>query len=319
MLSNEPSLHAPIHVLGNTPIDFRHRLTTMAIVNRTPDSFYDEGATFALDAAVIAGARAFEDGADIVDVGGVKFAPGPPVSVDVETERVVPCVRELSQIGPVSVDTFHPEVARRALAAGAAMINDTTGLHDPAMASVVADSDALIVIAHSTAAPRESLPGPRYTDVVQEVLDFLEARIELALRHGVQPEQIIVDPGHDLNKNTLHSLEITRNLRRFANLGYPLLVALSNKDFIGESLGREKRDRLAGSLSSAVFCALQGARIMRVHNVTETVDAMRMLEVTLGWREPAYLRHNMPAPGAEQRPKDLPRQQPERRREPAHD
>lgn len=315
MSSNEPVLHVANHVLGTTPIDFRRRLATMAIVNRTPDSFYDNGATFELEAAVAAGARAFGQGADIVDVGGVKFAPGPAVPINVEAERVVPCVREISQIGPVSVDTFHPEVARRALAAGAAVINDTTGLHDPEMASVVADSDALIVIAHSAAAPRENLPGPHYANVVREVLDFLEARIELALHRGVRPEQIIVDPGHDLNKNTLHSLEITRNLGRFAALGYPLLVALSNKDFIGESLGRQKHERLAGSLSSAVFCALQGARILRVHNVTETVDAMRMLEVTLGWRHPAYLRHNMPAPGAEpQRPS--PRWP---AREPAHD
>src|SRR5690606_12071411 len=145
-------------------------------------------------------------GADLLDVGGVKFAPGPQLPVEEEAARVVPFVRELAAHGPVSVDTFHPEVARRSIQAGAAVINDTTGLHDPAMADVVADSDALLVVAHSVAKPRTKLVGPRYNDVVGEVLEFLKERVELALSHGVRPEQIIVDPGHDLNKNTLHSL-----------------------------------------------------------------------------------------------------------------
>ncbi|QNN63970.1 dihydropteroate synthase [Leucobacter denitrificans] len=274
----------------------------MAIVNRTPDSFYDRGATFELDAAVQAGVRAFEHGADLLDVGGVKFAPGPPLPVDEEADRVVPFVRELAPHGPVSVDTFHPEVARRAIEAGAAVVNDTTGLHDPAMADIVADSDALLIIAHSVAKPRTRLVGPVYEDIVAEVREFLESRVELALARGVRPEQIIVDPGHDLNKNTLHSLEITRRLEEFANMGYPLLVALSNKDFIGESLHRERSERLSGSLSSAVWCATQGARIVRVHNVPETVDAIHMFEAIQGWRRPAYLRHNMPVLGAEARP-----------------
>lgn len=298
----EPRIDAKLHRLGDTTIDFHRRVAVMAIVNRTPDSFYDRGATFELDAALRAGLQAFDDGADLLDVGGVKFAPGPPLPVEEEADRVVPFVRELAQHGPVSVDTFHPEVARRAIEAGAAVINDTTGLHDPEMASVVADSEALLVIAHSVAKPRTRLVGPMYTDVVAEVLEFLESRVELALARGVRPEQIIVDPGHDLNKNTLHSLEITRRLEEFAGLGYPLLVALSNKDFIGESLHRERSERLSGSLSSAVWCATQGARIVRVHNVPETVDAIHMFEAIQGWREPAYLRHNMPLVGADPRP-----------------
>ncbi|MCB1274614.1 MAG: dihydropteroate synthase [Leucobacter sp.] len=269
----------------------------MAIVNRTPDSFYDRGETFALDAALEKGRRAFADGADILDVGGVKFAPGPALPVAEEIERVVPFVREMAAGGPVSVDTFHPKVAAAAIAAGAAVINDTTGLHDPEMASVVADSEAVLVIAHSAAEPRTRLVGPQYGDVVAEVHEFLRRRVDLALSRGVPHERIIVDPGHDLNKNTLHTLEITRRLEAFTDLGYPVLVAHSNKDYIGESLGRAKEDRLPGSLSSAVFCALSGARIVRAHNVRETVDAMRMIEVTLGWRQPAYLRHNMPVQG----------------------
>lgn len=294
-----PRIDAATHRLGAREIDFRSRVAVMAIVNRTPDSFYDRGATFALDAAIQAGLTAFEAGADLLDVGGVKFAPGPPLPVDEESARIVPFVRELATHGPVSVDTFHPEVARRAIKAGAAVINDTTGLHDPAMADVVADSDALLVIAHSVAAPRTRLVGPSYLDVVGEVREFLDSRVELALSRGVRPEQIIVDPGHDLNKNTMHSLEITRRLEEFADTGYPLLVALSNKDFIGESLGRERHERLSGSLASAVWCATQGARIVRVHNVPETVDAIHMFEAIQGWRTPQVLRHNQPFLGPE--------------------
>lgn len=297
-----PRIDAASHRLGPHEFDFHERVAVMAIVNRTPDSFYDKGATFALDAAVQAGMAAFAAGADLLDVGGVKFAPGPPLPIEEESDRIVPFVRELASHGPVSVDTFHPEVARRAIAAGAAVINDTTGVHDPEMANVVADSDALLVIAHSLAAPRTRLVGPSYFDVVAEVREFLDTRVELALSRGVRPEQIIIDPGHDLNKNTLHSLEITRRLEEFADSGFPLLVALSNKDFIGESLGRERHDRLSGSLASAVWCATQGARMVRVHNVPETVDAIHMFEAIQGWRRPRLLRHNQPFLGPELAP-----------------
>ncbi|MUN07191.1 dihydropteroate synthase [Agromyces luteolus] len=267
----------------------------MAIVNRTPDSFYDRGATFALDRAVEAAHAAVADGADWIDVGGAKFAPGPPIPVEEEADRVVPVVAALAGSGAVvSVDTFHPEVARRAIAAGAHVINDTTGIHDPAMADVVADSDATIVITHSLAAPRTPHPMPEYGDVVAEVAAFLRDRIDLARSHGVPEERIVIDPGHDLNKNTLHSLELTRRLDEIAAVGPPLLVALSNKDFVGESVGRrDRRDRLAGSLAAAVYCIDRGARIVRVHNVRETVDAVRMVEAIEGWREPAFLEHNL--------------------------
>ncbi|NLP82547.1 dihydropteroate synthase [Microbacterium sp. CFH 90308] len=264
----------------------------MAIVNRTPDSFYDRGATFALDAAVAAGLAAAEAGAEIVDVGGVKFAPGPPVPVHDEIARVVPVVRELAPFVRVSVDTFQPEVARAAIEAGAAMVNDTTGLRDPRMAEVVAGGGAGVVIAHSLAEPRTQHPLPQYDDVVEDVAAFLEHRRDVAREHGVPDSRIVLDPGHDLNKSTRQTLELTRRLGELNGLGSPLLVALSNKDFVGESLDRERDDRVAGSLAAAVFCVLQGARIVRAHNVRETVDAMRMVEAILGWREPAYERHN---------------------------
>lgn len=295
----EAAIEHPVRRFGDRNIDLSRRIAVMAVVNRTPDSFYDQGATFALDAAVAAGAAAFEAGADLVDVGGVKFAPGPPLPIDEECERVIPLVRELAQLGAVSVDTFQPEVARRAIAAGAAVINDTTGVHDPAMADVVADSDATLVVAHSRASPRTQLPMPHYDDVVAEVRAFLDERVALAESRGVPRERLIIDPGHDLNKNTRHSLELTRRLGELANSGLPLLVALSNKDFIGESLGRARDERLPGSLAAAVYCALQGARLLRVHNVRESVDAARMVESIWGWRDPVALVHNMRPEGNE--------------------
>ncbi|MGX5771740.1 dihydropteroate synthase [Microbacterium trichothecenolyticum] len=286
------ALAAPVLDLPGGALDLSHHIAVMAIVNRTPDSFYDRGATFGLDAAVATGFAAVEAGAEIVDVGGVKFAPGPAVPVAEEIARVIPVVRQLAPVARVSVDTFHPEVARAAIEAGAAIINDTTGLHDPAMADVVAQGGAGVVIAHSLAAPRTQHPLPSYGDVIGDIAEFLVARRERAREHGVPDSRIVLDPGHDLNKNTRQTLELTRRLGELAGLGAPLLVALSNKDFVGETLDRAKDDRLPGSLAAAVFCALHGARIVRAHNVRETVDAMRMVEAILGWRDPAYELHN---------------------------
>lgn len=289
-----PELLQPRRLIGGRSFDFSREVAVMAIINRTPDSFYDGGATFALDASVAAARQAITDGADWVDIGGAKFAPGPAVPIDDEIDRVVPVVAALRGSGVVvSVDTFHPAVARAGIAAGAHVINDTTGLHDPALADAVADSDATLVITHSLAKPREPYPAPRYADVVGEVVGFLRERVELALSRGVPAERIVVDPGHDLNKTTRHSLELTRRLGEVTALGFPTLVAVSNKDFVGETLGRERGERVEGSLAAAVFCILQGARIVRMHNVRQAVDAARMTEAILGFREPAFERHNL--------------------------
>ena len=280
-------------VIGGRKFDFARQVAVMAIVNRTPDSFHDRGRTFALEKATEAVRAAAADGADWIDIGGVPFAPGPEVSAAEELERVLPVVEAARDLAVVSVDTFRPEVAREVIAAGPGVVNDTSGLRDPAMADAVAGTDAQLVICHSLAAPRTWYPRPQYADVTAEVSAFLRERVEMALSRGVRPNQIIIDPGHDLNKNTYHSLEITRRLDEIAAIGYPMLAALSNKDFIGETLDRPQQDRLAGTLASVVFCILRGARIMRVHDVRAAVDAVRMTEAMLGWREPAYARHNM--------------------------
>jgi len=265
----------------------------MAIVNRTPDSFHDRGRTFALEHATAAVRAAADAGADWIDVGGVPFAPGPEVTATEELDRVLPVVEAAQGLAVVSVDTYRPEVARRVIKAGAGVVNDTSGLRDPEMADVVAGTDAMLVITHSIAPPRTLYPSPAYADVTAEVEAFLKERIAVALARGVRPEQIIVDPGHDLNKNTYHSLELTRRLDEIAAIGYPMLAAVSNKDFIGETIGAAQPDRLAGTVAAVVFCILHGARIVRVHDVRAAVDAVRMTEAILGWRPPLTARHNI--------------------------
>jgi dihydropteroate synthase len=290
-----PPLRIPVRTIGARTFDFSRRVAVMAVVNRTPDSFYDRGRTFALDRAVAASFEAVAQGADWVDIGGAPFAPGDPIPFDEEADRVVPVIADLRAGSDVviSVDTFHAAVARLAIDAGATVVNDTTGLSDPRLLEVVADSDATLVITHSLAAPRTPYPSPQYNDVAAEVAAFLSQRADRAVAAGIPEERIILDPGHDLNKNTLHSLELTRRLSVIADLGYPTLAAVSNKDFIGETLDAERGDRLEGSIAAAVVSIMNGARIIRMHNVAASVAATRMTEAILGLREPVYLRHNM--------------------------
>jgi dihydropteroate synthase len=280
-------------VIGGRTFDFAQRVAVMAIVNRTPDSFHDRGRTFALDRATEAVRAAAAAGADWIDIGGVPFAPGPEVTAAEELDRVMPVVEAARDLAVVSVDTFRPEVAREVIKAGAGVINDTSGLRDPAVADAVVGTGAALVITHSLAPPRTLHPKPSYRDVTAEVAAFLRQRVDLALSRGVRPEQIIIDPGHDLNKNTYHSLELTRRLDEIVAIGYPVLAAVSNKDFIGETLDIDRQDRLAGTIAAVVFCIVRGARIVRVHDVRAAVHAARMTEAMLGLRPPATARHNM--------------------------
>ncbi|MHA7143113.1 dihydropteroate synthase [Arthrobacter sp. TmT3-37] len=290
-----PAFRHAVRDFGPRTLDFDRQIALMAVINRTPDSFYDGGTTFALQAAVDASLQAVADGADWVDIGGAPFAPGDPIPASEEADRIVPVISAVRAASDViiSADTFLPEVARQALAAGASVVNDTTGLRDPDMAAVVAEAGAHLVITHSLAEPRSVYPRPTYGDVVREVADFLLRKVDDAVRLGIPEDRILLDPGHDLNKNTLHSLELTRRFAEIAGLGFPALAAVSNKDFIGETLDRPKRDRVEGSLAAAVICILGGARVVRMHNVPASRAAVDLTEAVLGWREPAYLRHNM--------------------------
>jgi dihydropteroate synthase len=281
--------------IGARQFDFDRQVAVMAVINRTPDSFYDKGATFALDKAVAAALAAVDDGADWVDIGGVPFGRGPVVTTDQEIDRIVPVVEAIAARSDVviSVDTNKADVAAASIAAGAAVINDTSGLFDSRMAAVVAESEAHLVLTHSLAPPRSPHPRPQYDDVVADVAAFLRAKVVEATAGGIPLERLIVDPGHDLNKNTLHSLEITRRLEEIVAIGLPTLVAVSNKDFVGESIDRRQGERLEGSLAAAVACIMKGARIVRMHDIPQTIAAVRMTEAILGMRGPAYLTHNM--------------------------
>lgn len=280
--------------IGRGRFDPATRVAVMAVVNRTPDSFHDRGATFSLDAAVAASLAAVAAGADWVDVGGVPFGRGPAVGEQEELDRVLPVVEAVAAASPViiSVDTTNAVVAEAAVRAGAGVINDTSGYWDPRMPEVVARTGATIVLTHSLHPPRSEPVEPVYRDVVVAVRDRLAKLLDRSLAAGIAGDRIIVDPGHDLNKNTLHSLELIRRLPEIVALGYPTLVALSNKDFIGETLDRPRGERVIGSVAAAVACVLAGARVVRVHDIAETVDAVRMTEAIMGLREPARVWHN---------------------------
>jgi dihydropteroate synthase len=290
-----PDFTHPVRTLGARSFDFRRQVAVMAIVNRTPDSFYDDGATFALDRAVAAALAAAEQGADWVDIGGAKFAPGPEIPEAEELDRVVPVVEAVAARCDVviSVDTFRASVARACVAAGAHVVNDTTGLSDPEMADAVAECGASLVITHSLAAPRKEHPKPQYDDIALDVRRFLDDRVARAIEAGIPPERLFVDPGHDLNKSTAQTLELTRRLAEITSIGIPTLAAVSNKDFVGESLGAERHERLEGSLAAATVCILLGARIVRMHDVRASVATTRMVEAILGFREPVHAVHNV--------------------------
>jgi dihydropteroate synthase len=291
-----PPLRDPIRTIGRRRFDFDHQIVVMGIVNRTPDSFFDGGETYALDEAVAAALAADETGADWIDIGGFPFSPDTPeVTAAEEIERLLPVVEQVSAVSDivVSVDTFRPEVAARCIDAGAVVINDATGLHDPELADLVAARGATLVITHSLALPHQHHHRPQYNDVVTEIKTFLAERIQLAVDHGVPESRIVIDPGHDLNKNTLHTLELTRRLAEIADLGLPMLAAVSNKDFVGEATGLPKSDRMAPSIAVATMCALNGARILRMHDAAASVAAARMIEAVMGFRPPVYLQHNI--------------------------
>ncbi len=268
----------------------------MAVVNRTPDSFWDRGRTYALEAAVASALAAVEAEADWVDIGGVPFSPdSQEVNQSEEIDRVIPVVEQVAAASDVviSVDTTRVAVAERALAAGASVINDTSGLADPGLAELAADTGATLIITHSLAAPHTHYQRPHYDDVVSEVVAFLADRLERARGLGLRDEQIVLDPGHDLNKNTRHTLELTRRFGEVVALGLPTLAAVSNKDFIGEAIGRDRGERTYGSVVAATWCIQQGARVIRMHDARAAVDTVRLCAAIAGTREPAYERHNL--------------------------
>jgi dihydropteroate synthase len=281
----------PVLDLPRRRLELGRRVAVMGIVNRTPDSFYDAGATYELEAALAHARRLVDEGADILDVGGIKGGPGPEVTVAEEIDRVVPFVTALREQRPdvlISVDTFRAAVADAALAAGADIVNDVTGLHDPELLDVVVAREAGYVAMHHGGRPRTRPFRRSYLpDVTTEVVDHCARLTARAVEAGVPGTRLLVDPGHDFQKTTHHSLELTRRLPELAALGFGVLVALSNKDFVGETLDAPLEERVDGSLAAAVFSVLRGAHVLRVHQVERTRAAVHMTEALLGRRPPA--------------------------------
>lgn len=278
-LVRRAGLRTPVSVkLGTCLIRF-DTPKVMGIVNNTPDSFSGDGTSGDVQEAVARGLRMFAQGADIVDVGGESTRPGAePVPVDEEMRRVLPVVEELSKARPgrISVDTMKPEVAEAALYAGASVINDVSGLRDRRMIEVATEHDAAVIIMHMRGNPRTMQIRPRYRDVVGEILAYLEERVAAAEEGGVNPKKIMVDPGIGFGKTLAHNLEILARLDEFRALGKPLVVGVSRKSFIGKLTGEEPKDRLGGSIAAAVLAVRRGANIVRVHDVAETVSALKV-------------------------------------------
>jgi dihydropteroate synthase len=259
----------------------------MGIVNLTPDSFSDGGHFAGPGDALDHARRLAQAGANLLDLGGESSRPGSePIPVQEELRRVLPVVEALAaETGlPLSIDTTKAEVARRALAAGAAIVNDITALEaDPEMARLVAETGAGVVLMHMRGVPKTMQHDPRYDDVVREVYDFLAMRIDRAEACGIPRERIAIDPGIGFGKTVEHNLEILRNLRRFDTLGCAILIGTSRKGFLGKITGRAVGERATASAVSSLAACTAGARIVRVHDVAATVDAIKVWGAVRGW------------------------------------
>lgn len=265
---------------GDHRYDLTGRVLVMGIVNCTPDSFYDGGIHGSAARAVDAAVAMIDAGADIVDVGGESTRPGAAaVSPDEEARRVLPVIEALagSKV-PVSIDTRHAEVARVAIEAGAAVVNDVSGFRNPAMVDVAAATSAGLVIMHMQGEPHTMQIDPQYGWVTGEVACFLGDAMDRLVEAGVAESRIVVDPGIGFGKTLAHNLELLRSIGSLLGLGRPVMVGVSRKSFIGQILGLETSQRLEGSLAAASAAVLRGARILRVHDVVETVRLVRVLE-----------------------------------------
>lgn len=268
--------------------DSRPRI--MGILNVTPDSFSDGGRWASSDSALAHAEAMAAEGADLIDLGGESSRPGAgPVSDDEEIRRVIPILEALRDrlSIPISVDTAKPSVARRAIASGASVINDIGGLRDPEMLRVVADSDAAVVIMHMAGTPQTMQINPCYDNVVAEVRDSLALALDKAESSGISRDRIALDPGIGFGKTDRHSLDLLRNLPAFASLGCTLLVGLSRKGLLGEITGRPRNQRAVASAVGSLACAVNGARVLRVHDVGALSDALKVWNAIKNWDIPS--------------------------------
>ena len=272
-------------------------LTVMAIVNRTPDSFFDRGATYGLGAALDAVDRAVAAGAAIVDIGGVKAGPGDDVDAAEELRRTAELVAAVRAAHPelvISVDTWRSEVGRVVAGEGADLLNDTWGGVDPALATVAAEFGTGLICAHAGGLPPRTRPHRvAYEDVVADVVATVTGLARRAVAAGVRADGIVVDPAHDFGKNTRHSLEVTRRLDELVATGWPVLVSLSRKDFVGETLDLPPDDRLEGTLGATAVSAWLGARVFRAHDVVATRRVLDTVAAIRGTHPPAVTRRGL--------------------------
>ena len=285
-------MHAAHLTLGDTTFDLTDRALVMGILNRTPDSFYDKGATYALDDLVRRAESLVADGADLLDVGGVKAGPGPAVEEPEELDRVIPAIEALRARFdiPLSVDTWRASVAKEAYSVGAVVGNDISGFADPEYLSVAAAAGATVVATHIRLGPRIPDPEPVYDDVVGAVRAFLVERATRARAAGLSADRIILDAGLDLGKTAEQSLTLLRASDQLAALGYPLLLSASNKTFLGVVLGLEIGERGDASLAATSLGAALGCRIMRVHDVAahrQVCDTLAAVSAARRTRMPA--------------------------------
>jgi dihydropteroate synthase len=269
-------------------IELGERPWLMGVLNATPDSFSDGGARLTLDQRVELAHALLQAGADVIDVGGESGVTNrPAVSPEEEIERVLPLIERVAALGAiVSVDTYKPAVARAALAAGASIVNDPSGLHEPALAEVCATTGAGLVVAHNRAAPKQKLLDPALDGRAGEDAEtFLRERVSVAVAQGVDFQQILLDPGPDLGKTPAQTIEVLRALETLHALERPLLLAVSRKDFLGAITGRGPRERLAGTLAAVGFGVDAGAHVLRVHDVAEVADFLAVRDVLGGERE----------------------------------
>ncbi|MEV7733709.1 dihydropteroate synthase [Streptomyces sp. NPDC088921] len=282
--------------LGRREFD-AHEPVIMAIVNRTPDSFYDQGATFLDEPALARVEHAVAEGAAIIDVGGVKAGPGEEVSAREEARRTVGFVAEVRRRFPdviISVDTWRASVGEAVCEAGADLLNDAWGGVDPGLAEVAARYRVGLVCTHAGGAePRTRPHRVTYDDVMADILRVTVGLAERAVALGVPRESVMIDPGHDFGKNTRHSLEATRRLGEMVGTGWPVLVSLSNKDFVGETLDKPVKERVVGTLATTAVSAWLGAQVYRVHEVAETRQVLDMVASIAGHRPPAVARRGL--------------------------
>ena len=260
------------------------RPRVMGIVNVTPDSFSDGGRYASTQLAIEHGVRLAAEGADILDVGGESTRPGAePVPLDEELKRVIPVIQGLvNQVNvPISIDTYKPEVMRAAIAAGVDLVNDVRALQEPGALEAVAHSQVGVCLMHMLGTPQTMQNDPQYSDVVAEVLGFLRQRAEAAIAAGIAPQRIMLDPGFGFAKRSVHNIALLRELPQLCAMGYPVLAGLSRKSVLGQITGTSVEDRLPSSIAAAVVAAMKGARVIRVHDVKATKEALAVAAAVL--------------------------------------